>query len=97
MLRFEKKLPGTTTEPGAGRLIHETALFFAKKKPDTLRRRARAVLVPGGYLLKFALTDRLAFMATAHVAVLPEQAPDQPAKALPAGGVAVSVTVVPGA
>jgi hypothetical protein len=49
------------------------------------------------YLLKFALTDKLALTVTVQVGVTPVHAPDQALNVLPAGGVAVNTTTVPGA
>ena len=54
---------------------------------DTVTVKARCVNV--------AVTDAAADMLTWHVPV-PEQAPDQPAKADPTSATAVSVTIVPG-
>jgi hypothetical protein len=44
-------------------------------------------------VVNVALTDRAAFISTLQVGLVPVQAPPQPAKAAPAAGVAVSVTV----
>jgi|GEM_PF-4977786 len=49
------------------------------------------------YLLKLAFAERLALTVSVQVELVPVQAPDQPVKLLPAGGVAVSVTLVPAA
>jgi len=49
------------------------------------------------YLLKLAFAERLALTVSVQVELVPVQAPDQPVKFLPAGGVAVSVTLVPAA
>ena len=49
------------------------------------------------YLLKLALADKLALTVTAQIGAVPVQAPDHEPNVLPAGGVAVSVTAVPGA
>jgi hypothetical protein len=46
-------------------------------------------------LLKFACTDALFVIDTLQVGEVPEHAPPQLRKRRPAGGVAVSVTVVP--
>jgi hypothetical protein len=43
---------------------------------------------------KLAVTERADVMLTVQ-APLPEQAPDQPVKAVPAAGVALSVTLAP--
>jgi len=48
-------------------------------------------------LLKLAWTLVSAFRVTVQVGVVPVQPPLQPTKLLPSGGVAVSVTTVPGA
>lgn len=50
-----------------------------------------------GYLLKVALVDTFVLSVSVHTGLLPVQAPDQLANVLPEGGVAVSVTRVPGA
>lgn len=47
------------------------------------------------YLLKLALTDSAPFTVMMQIGAMLVQAPDHPAKVLPAGGVAVSVTTVP--
>jgi hypothetical protein len=44
--------------------------------------------------VKVAVTLLAWLMLTVHVVAVPEQAPLQPAKVLPAAGVAVSVTLV---
>ena len=47
--------------------------------------------------LKFAVSERFAFMVTVMVCALLVTLPDQPIQGEPASGVAVSVTTVPGA
>lgn len=64
-------------------------------RPPAPRRRRSACAAPA-HLLKFAFTDWLPLMVTAQVGWVPAQAPPQLEKAKPAGGVAVSVSAVPG-
>jgi len=52
---------------------------------------------PGAYLLKLAWAFVCGLRVTVQVGVMPVQLPLQPTTLLPAGGVAVSVTTVPGA
>jgi len=47
------------------------------------------------YLLKFACTEVSLTMFKAHSGAVPEHPPLQLANVLPAGGVAVNVTIVP--
>ena len=51
--------------------------------------------LPGRYLLKIACTEVFCPMVKVQVGDVPEQAPLQLTKSLPAGGVAVRVTVAP--
>ena len=73
--------------------LREAAIAAQKKS----RRRddGGALRFGACYLLKFAFADKLALTVTVQVLTVPVQAPDQLAKVLPAGGVAVNVTAVP--
>ena len=59
--------------------------------PDSVPRRELAF----AYLLKTACTDVSLATLSAQIGAVPEHAPDQLTNVLPAGGVAVSVTIVP--
>ncbi len=78
-------------------LLNVNGGLFAHKKARASHLTRSRLAEVSNYLLKLALTERLAFTVTMQVGVVPVQAPDQLANVLPAGGVAVNVTAVPAA
>ena len=57
--------------------------------------RCRGVYLMTALYLKLAVTERLLFIVTVQVVLLPEQSPDQPTNVWPLLGTAVNVIVAP--